>query len=224
MEVIKINRDMKVMHIYAKSTKKIVIPKKILEKLPKNTVLGICASIQHSDQLNDIQKQVPNSIIGGQTLGCRTEHANKLKAKVDAYFFVGTGFFHPIKIALNNKKPVYCYDPESETLEVLPDEIIKEYEEMRMRQLTGFLAAKNVGILVTVKTGQHQLQKAKLLAARKDRNYFLFAVDTIDQQRLVDFNFINVWVNTACNRVSDRKPNFVEIDDIFEMYSDVKQN
>lgn len=205
------------MHIYARSTKKIVIPKKVLDQLPKNKILGLCASIQHSDQLLEIQKQIPGSIIGGQTLGCRTEQANRLKNKVGAFFFIGTGHFHPIKIALNNKKQVYCYDPESETLEILPEHIVKEYEDMRMRQLTGFLHAKNVGILVTVKTGQHQLQKAKELAARKDKQYYLFAVDTMDQQRLVDFNFIEVWVNTACNRISDRKPHFVEIDDIFEM-------
>ena len=111
MESIKINKDMKVMHIYARSTKKIVIPKKVLDQLPKNKILGLCASIQHSDQLLEIQKQIPGSIIGGQTLGCRTEQANRLKNKVGAFFFIGTGHFHPIKIALNNKKKVYCYDP-----------------------------------------------------------------------------------------------------------------
>ena len=59
---------------------------------------------------------------------------------------------------------------------------------------------------------------------RKDKNYFLFAVDTVDQQRLIDFNFIDIWVNTACNRISDRKRDFVEIDDIFSMYSKQKLN
>src|SRR3989338_3773706 len=135
MEVININKDMKVLHLYAKSTKKVVLPKDILDKLPKG-ILGLTASIQHSDQLVEIQKQIPKSIIGGQTLGCRTEQANKLKNKVDAFLFIGTGFFHPIKIALNNKKPVYCYDPESETLEILPQEIIEEYQEFVQKQLT----------------------------------------------------------------------------------------
>ena len=60
MEIIKINKDMKVMHIYARSTKNIIIPKKVLAKLPKDKKLGLCASIQHSDQLKNIQKQIPN--------------------------------------------------------------------------------------------------------------------------------------------------------------------
>ena len=217
METININKNMKVMHIYATSTKKIVLPKKILAQLPKGKILGLTASIQHSDQLVSIQKQLPGSIIGGQTLGCRTEQANKLKNKVDAFLFIGTGFFHPIKIALNNHKPVYCYDPESETIEILPQEIIDEYEDTIRKQLTAFLFAKKVGILVSVKNGQHQIQKAKELAARKDKEYFLFAVDTLEYHRLEDFNFINIWVNTACNRISDRKPNFVEIDDVLTM-------
>lgn len=222
MEIIKINKDMKVMHIYARSTKNIVIPKKVLAKLPKDKKLGLCASIQHSDQLKNIQKQIPNSILGGQTLGCRTEQVNKLKNKVDAFFFIGTGYFHPIKIALNNKLPVYCYNTDVETLQLLPGDMVKEYEDMQMKQLGNFLHAKNVGILVTVKTGQHQLYKAKQLMERKDKNYFLFAVDTVDQQRLIDFNFIDIWVNTACNRISDRKRDFVEIDDIFAMYAKQK--
>lgn len=211
------------MHLYAKAKKKIVIPQKILEQLPKDKILGLNASIQHSDQLEHIHKQIPNSLVGGQTLGCRTEHANKLQNKVDAYLFIGTGHFHPIKIALNNKKPVYCYDPEAETLELLPETIVQEYEDMKMKQLARFLSAKNVGILVSVKSGQHQLHKAQQLAKRKDRNYYLFAVDTLDQQRLVDFNFIEMWVNTACNRISDRKTKFVEIDDIFDMFREAEK-
>ncbi|MBS3176964.1 diphthamide synthesis protein [Candidatus Woesearchaeota archaeon] len=218
MELIKVNKDMKVMYVYAKSTQDASLSKKALAKLPKSKIYGLVTSIQHLDQLSKIQKQIPNSIIGGQTLGCRTENANRLKDKVDAFLFIGSGNFHPIKIALTTKKPVYCYNPETQELSLLSKEIVDEYEQIQMKQLTGFLAAKNVGILVTVKTGQHQLMKAKELKARGDKNYCLFAFDTLEIDRLADFNFIDVWVNTGCNRISDRKLNFVEIDDIFEMY------
>jgi 2-(3-amino-3-carboxypropyl)histidine synthase len=190
----------------------VVIPSAVVKKLPKK--LGIVASIQFANQVPAIVKQIPGSIAGGQVLGCNAAMALKLVSRVDAYLFVGSGQFHPINVAIQAKKPVFCFNPYTSEFKELDIKDVEMYARSRKGAVLKFLTAKTVGIIVSTKPGQKNLQRALQLKKKADKEYFIFACDTFDFRYLEDFNFIDCWVNTACPRMDDQKAGIVSINDL----------
>lgn len=203
---------MKTLFVHARSTKDVVIPESVKKKLPKK--LGIVASIQFAHRIPDITKQIPGAVEGGQLLGCNAAMAGKINAKVDAFLFVGSGVFHPINVALQGKKPVYCYNPYTNEFKQLDQKEIDSYEKSRKGAVLRFLNAKRVGIIVSTKIGQKNLQRALQLKKKGDKEYYIFVCDTMDFKSLEDFNFIDCWVNTACPRIDDQRSGIVSINDL----------
>jgi 2-(3-amino-3-carboxypropyl)histidine synthase len=203
---------MKTLFIHAHSTRKVRIPPAVVKKLPKK--VGVVASIQFANQVPAIVKQIPGSIAGGQVLGCNAAMALKLVSKVDAYLFVGSGQFHPINVAIQTKNPVYCFNPYTSEFKELDKNEVVAYEKSRKGAVLKFLTAKRVGIIVSTKPGQKNLQRALQLKKKADKEYFIFVCDTFDFKWLEDFNFIDCWVNTACPRMDDQKAGIVNINDL----------
>lgn len=203
---------MKILFIDAKSDADIKIPKEQLAKLPKK--IGIATTIQHLHKIKDVQKQIPGSIIAGQVLGCSAEAAESVKSKVDAFLYIGSGEFHPLEIAYETKKEVFCFNPSSKKLSKISRADVEKHEARKRTSLIKFLSADKVGILVSTKPGQNRMNDAEKLSKRKDKEYFLFAFDTLNELDLENFPFIQCWVNTACPRIADKKPNIINIDDI----------
>jgi len=203
---------MKTLFVHAHSTKKVVIPEVVVKKLPKK--LGVVASIQFANKLPEIVAQIPGALEGGQVLGCNAAMASKLVSKVDAFLFVGSGVFHPINVALQTKKPVYCYNPYTGEFKQLDQKEVEAYEKARKGSVLKFLNAKRVGLIVSTKIGQKNLQRALQLKKNKDKEYYVFVCDTLDFRWLEDFNFIDCWVNTACPRIDDQRSGIVSINDL----------
>lgn len=206
---------MKILHIHAKAVIDIKLPDKELKKLPKN--IGLVTTVQHLHKLADVQAQLPDSIIGGQILGCDVSAAEKINNKVDAFLFIGSGVFHPLAVALKTKKPVFCWNPFVKELRTVDKKDIEAYEKKKKVSLTKFLSSDRVGILVCVKPGQYHLEKALKLKEKGDKDYYLFQFDTLNLSELENFNFIQCWVNTACPRISEDKANIINIDDILDL-------
>ncbi len=219
---------MKLMFVHAKSPLDLTLTKEALAKLPKGP-LGIVTITQHLHKIRQVLDQLPGSILVGQVLGCRADNVARVLEKVDAFLFVGTGEFHPIRISLEAKgKDVFIYDPTSREMTKLSKQLVAGYQKKVKGLLLRFYSAKNVGLLVTTKVGQNNGvistysldTKMKLpleFMKRKDKNYFLFAFDTLNHQALDDFSFIDCWVNFACNRIMDDKNNkIVNVQDILE--------
>ncbi|MBI2564785.1 diphthamide synthesis protein [Candidatus Woesearchaeota archaeon] len=217
---------MKTIFIHAKSLLDVKLTEEALKRLPKQSY-GLITNIQHLHKLRELEKQIPNSILGGQILGCRADAAEKIKDKVDAFLFVGTGVFHPIQAALKTNKDVWLWDPREKKLNKLDANIIENFKKKKTVSYNNFLNAKTVGVLITTKIGQNdnkigkysedlKMRKALELKKRTDKKYYLFAFDTLHLQDLEDFNYIDIWVNTACNRIGDEKPNIIEIDDLLK--------
>lgn len=205
---------MKTLFIHAKSTVDVVLPDSVIKKLPKK--VGIVTSIQFLHQIENIAKQIKGSIVGGQVLGCNATMANKIKSKVDAYLFVGSGIFHPIKVALDTGKQVFLFNPITKEFKKIEQKQVDEYKKRKKAAINKFLHADKVGIIVSTKIGQKNLQRALELKKKTDKQYFVFVCDTLNTTALEDFNFIDCWVNTACPRISDEKPNIVNINDLVE--------
>ena len=203
---------MEILHIEAKSDADLKLGEDDLKKLPKR--VGILTTIQHLHKIKDVEKQIPGSVLGGQVLGCDASSARKINDKVDAFLYVGSGEFHPIEIAVETGKDVYCFNPFTGKMGKIGKEAIEKNEKRKKGAMIKFLSAGKVGILVSAKPGQNRMKDAMKLAEKKDKEYYLFAFDTLSDMDLENFPFIECWVNTACPRITDSRKGMVNIDDI----------
>ncbi len=199
--------------------------------LPKN--IGLATTVQFLDYVDEIKQYLEtrgkNIFIDknrqkyeGQLLGCDQGGAEKIKDNVNAFLYVGTGIFHPLGIALNIDRDVFCYDPLNAVMTKIDRNQVERYNKKRKVAYIKFLEATEIGILVSLKPGQNNFKKAVELKNKlKDKNCYIFAFDTLDFSQIENFPFIKCWVNTACNRILDDYDKFpmplVDLSDIEKM-------
>lgn len=195
---------MEVLHIDVDYDKEIRLDDSIIKNLPKNLVL--LTTIQFLNKLKDIKKQLENSgrnivlIKGkhgeeGQILGCSIF---KIKKYFDAFLYIGGGKFHVYRLA-RYKKDVYIHNPVTNNFIKVNKEKLEEINKKRKGRLMKFLKAKKVGVLISTKPGQYNLKKAYEIEKKyTNKEYYYFISDEIKVRDLENFNFIEVFVNTAC--------------------------
>ena len=177
---------------------------------------GIATTSQHIHRINEVAEQLPNSVVAGQVLGCNTWNVKGITSQVDGFLFVGSGVFHPIAIARATKKPVWCWNPATQTLAELDKRLVEGYEKRNRAGIAHFLTAKSVGVLVSARPGQKNLGRSlDLQAACPNKKVYVFVCDTLNINELENWPFIDCWVNTLCPRLDDEKlPRFVNIDEL----------
>jgi len=206
---------------------KIVVPSNIINRLPNKIM--IFGSVQFLEQLSYIAKQLESAgktvlmiksknflydgMISekGQLLGCNAECFDDDISKnhdegFDAFFYVGDGVFHPKALLVNNRKDIYCYDPKIGKLEVLRKELHDDIQKRRKGSVLKFLSSNNIGVIITTKIGQCNSKRADSVVARiykkwPDKNIYTFICDELNFQELENFNFIDIYINTACPRI-----------------------
>src|SRR3989338_3821759 len=199
--------------------------------LPKK--IGLATTVQFLDFADEIKQSLEGKgklvfadkirqKYEGQLLGCDTGAAEKVKDNVDAFLYIGTGVFHPLGIALNIDKDVFCYDPINAILSKIDRSEVEKYNKKRKGAYLKFLEAEEIGILVSLKPGQNNFKKAAELKRQlKEKNCYIFAFDTLDFSQIENFPFVQCWVNTACNRILDDYDKFpkplVDLSDIEKM-------
>ena len=191
-----------------------------LKFLPKR--VGIISTSQHMHSLklakDILKKHKKTAVIAGQVLGCNAKNAKRIANKVDAFLFIGSGEFHPIRIQLETKLPVILADPFSGNARKLNNQEVEKVERQQKGALLKFLASKNIGIIVSAKPGQNKLKQAfELKAKLKDKKSYIFIADTINESEFENFPFIECWVNTACPRFADEKTGVVNYETIQEI-------
>lgn len=189
-------------------------------KNKKYTQMGLYASVQFVGKLEIIETQLKDlgitvitshpdrAHVKGQLLGCDNYHNSlNLDENIDAYLYIGDGRFHPLALVYAQKdsksmKEVICNDPINKIMEIMGVEDIITILKKYRGSLLKFLTAKSVGILITIKPGQEQFKPALLLEKRyPDKKFYFFIDNVISFDQLENFNFIDVWVNTACPMV-----------------------
>lgn len=165
--------------------------------------IGLLTTAQHEHQLKEVSRFLKKSIIGGTVLGCNVSAAEKIKSKVDAFLFIGSGEFHPLQIALATGKEVFTANPLTNQIgKVSEEEILQRKKRIRGAYLK-FLSAKKIGILVSTKPGQNNLPKAEeFKKSLKGKQSFIFLFNTLQFSELENFPGIECWVNTACLRIA----------------------
>jgi 2-(3-amino-3-carboxypropyl)histidine synthase len=216
----------KIVYIPVRYTKKIILQDSMINKLPERLMLF--SSVQFLHQLPDIEKQLflkkkkiltiksKNFLYDGmmsdkgQLLGCNAEifdaknHGNDF----DAFLYIGDGTFHPKALLVNNRKDIYCYDPKIRRLNVLRKEMHDEIEKKIRGRILKFLTSKNIGIIVTTKRGQDNSKRAetlkdKILRKWPDKLVLMLLCNELNFNELENFNFIDIYVNTACSRIGN---------------------
>ena len=164
-----------------------------IKKLPKRLFLAY--SIQYKKLAESIKKQLIENGIKlerfQQVLGCSVVKTNL------PILLVSTGKFHARNLFLQT--PI-LYVLENDKIIQIPKKDIENQRIMRKTALMKFLSSENIGILVSTKLGQENLDKAIKLKAdieKKGKNAFIFLSNNIDISQFENFN-IGSWVNTAC--------------------------
>jgi len=195
---------MKTLFIEAKYQGKIKINKKDIAKLPNK--IGLAATVQFIGKINELKKLLKTKKIfsAGQILGCNISKANKIKNKVDAFLYLGTGHFHAIALGLLGKD-VYILNPFDGIITKLDKKEIINYKKRKKTAMLKFLNADNVGVLISTKPGQSYDIKKLYSLERKypKKKFYFFVADTIDINQFENFNFIQAWINTACPRLEE---------------------
>lgn len=189
---------------------------KALPLLGKWRKIGLTTTVQHVqtiDNAKDVLLHAEKAVIvgdagqlnyPGQVIGCNYSNATSIAKDVEAFLFVGGGRFHAIGVALSTSKPTIVADPYEKTafsIDKEADKIVKQ----RWASIEEAKQAKNVAVLVGLKPGQKQLEKAidlKRKLEEKDKSVCLFAVREVTPEVLMAFPAMDAYVNTACPRIS----------------------
>jgi len=213
---------MKVLYIESKQKNLIPgLPKTETKKLPKKLFLAY--SIQYKDLAKQIKKQLEESKIKidkfQQVLGC-SQVSTKLPI-----LLVGTGRFHATNLYLQAPEVFLL---EGNKIVKIPKAEIDKIKARKRTALIKFLKADNIGILVTTKPGQENLDKAVKLRKQiqgkvkrrkplgclgREKKAYIFLSNNIDISQFENFN-IQSWVNTACSGLAMDNPDIINIADL----------
>lgn len=186
-----------------------------LEKRKVNSV-SLIANTQYKNFLPQIKKELSKHKIDsytgegsrriaseGQVLGCNYTVVETIQPNVQVNVYFGDGYFHPQGLVFSTEKPVIVVNPLHGTVE----EISEKNRDRFMRKRFGAIAraseAKKFGIIVTVKSGQRQFQKAleiKKAIEKHGKKAYLLEMDLVNESYMTGTGF-DCLVNTACNRI-----------------------
>jgi len=210
----RITNHMENLFVLVRYAGKIELGKQIISKLPKK--VGLVGTAQFVHQLPAIKEQLEKNGISvflekgfqpqkGQLLGCDVSSASKIKDKVDGFLYIGDGQFHPLGLGSMNKN-VFCYNPYIKKFYKLDLKQVELLEKRKKGALISFLSADRIGILVSLKEGQHNLRKALTLKEKlekKEKKAYILVFDTLNFNDMENFPFVQCFVNTACPRIMD---------------------
>ncbi len=221
---IRIPGDFKVLFVpaFAKVEIRDVLEKEI-GKLRNYTLVGLLASLQHVNRLNDIKKGLEERgyrvLIGtgnlpypGQVIGCDVSAATSIADKVNCFLVVAGGFFHGLGVYLRTGIKTFILDPYAgRMIDVEP--IAKKIIARHLYNLSKALEAENFGVIISTKPGQYAAGKALEIRRKIEQHgkkAYLIVLDEIIPENLENFAFLDAYVNTACPRLN------IDNEDVFK--------
>jgi len=167
-------------------------------KLPKE--IAIAYSIQYkeiAERIKSILSKNHKITALIQVLGCSKPIFSK---ETKAVLLISSGKFHAISIALETKLPVYVL--ESDELRLISSEEVNSLQKKKNVAYLRYLNAEKIGILVSTKPGQENMNKAFSFKSKlKNKKSYLFISNNIAINEFENFPDIKSWVNTACPRM-----------------------
>jgi 2-(3-amino-3-carboxypropyl)histidine synthase len=192
----------------------------IFSGLPEK--IGLIYTIQYKPLFEKVkemlEKQGKKVFIGkgalneGQIIGCNIQSALSIQEDVDCFVLISSGKFHAFSLALHLGKPIYII--RGRKIEQLEREEIELIRKKRKAAVSKFLLSDKIGIIVSTKPGQCNMQKALEIKEKlsKEKKVFLFISDTINPKELENFR-IDFWINTACPGLAFDIQNMLNLSD-----------
>jgi len=206
---------MKILYIQAKQNNlSIKLNKSEISKLPKSKGLFLAYSIQYKGLAESIKKQLKANHIKiikfQQVLGC-----SKVNTQLPI-LLIGSGRFHAQNLMLQSHNGLYIL--ENNKIIKISDKEIQELKAKRKTALIKYLKADKIGILVSTKPGQENLNQAiklkeKIEKQNNQKKVFIFMSNNIDASQFENFN-IDVWINTACAGLSMDNASIINVSEI----------
>ncbi|MGB9841908.1 MAG: diphthamide biosynthesis enzyme Dph2 [Candidatus Bathyarchaeales archaeon] len=205
--------------IYVEARATVTVDDVVEESLPllsKYERIGLATTVQHVQALGQAREILVRAgktvIVGdagrmsypGQVSGCDYSNVKSIADEVEVFLFIGGGRFHALGIALSTSKPTLIADPYEKSVRFIDEEAQKILKQ-RWACVEEAKHAKVFGVLVGLKLGQKRFDEAlriKDTARRNGKQAFLFAIREILPEALMEFPQVDVYVNTACPRVS----------------------
>ncbi len=173
--------------------------KEILKKINIKGSFEVVTTIQY---LDEVKKYFPKA---KQILGC-----SKLK-KANNYLYIGTGKFHPLRLAKFTKN-IFILNTDTEQFYKLSQEEIDNQQKLIKGKLIKYYSANKYGIIISIKPGQYNLDKALKLSSKLKKPSYLFLTDNVNLNELENFQDIDCWINTACPRIEGKS--IINIEDL----------
>jgi 2-(3-amino-3-carboxypropyl)histidine synthase len=200
-----------VVFIEARSSIDVMPAVKTALPLLKASRIGIITTVQHVHKLEEIstflRENGKEAVIEegdsrasypGMVLGCNFTAA---RVECEEYLYIGSGFFHPLGVAIATKKRVIAADPYlNQAVEVSPEKFLRK----RSGYMAGSMSAKVFGIIVSTKSGQDRMQLAQKLADIANKHgieAFIILMDLVTPEQLLAFK-VDAYVNTAYPRIA----------------------
>jgi len=186
---------------------------KALPLLNNYLKIGLAASVQHLQTLNEAREFLicaGKTVVleAGQVIGCDYSSVKTIDDEVDVYLFIGGGIFHALGISLSTSKPTIVADPYDNRVFSV-DEDTQKLLKQHWICIEQARNAKNIGIIIGLKLGQKRFEdalKIKALIEKHGKTAYLIAMREVTPESLLDFPTIEVYVNTACPRISFDAP------------------
>ncbi|MGB9675696.1 MAG: diphthamide biosynthesis enzyme Dph2 [Candidatus Bathyarchaeales archaeon] len=178
--------------------------------------IGLTTTVQHVqtiDHIKDVLLRAGKAVIvgdagqlnyPGQVIGCNYSNATSIAKDVEAFLFIGGGRFHALGVALSTSKPTIAVDPYEKTASSIEKDVEKIVKQ-RWASIEEAKQARTMAVLVGLKPGQKQLEKAvdlKQKLEEQSKNVYLFAIREVTPEMMMEFPAIDAYVNTACPRIS----------------------
>ncbi|MFH1238012.1 MAG: diphthamide synthesis protein [archaeon] len=149
----------------------------------------------------------------GHILGCNSSAFEK---SADTLLLITDGKFHAINNAIQLQKEVYIFT--TKTLEKIEQKEIEAHNKKIQIKKIKFLAANNIGLLVSMKHGQHQklIHTIKEKIKKLNKQVYIFEADNINPAEFENFPQIEIWVNTSCYGLARDDSKIINLSDILE--------
>lgn len=200
---------MKVEFIESKYKEKVILPDKVIKRLPND--LALFTTVQFIDSLENIKKQLEKKKIKVklykvkhtqykcQLLGCSIE-----KFDSDNFLYIGDGMFHPKTLLLKNpKSKIFVFNPMNNKFSIIEKKEIVPWLKRKKGALLKMMISNNIGVLISTKLGQNKIEEALELKKRfPEKELYFFLFNTLDFNELENFPFVDCFINTACPRIA----------------------
>lgn len=191
---------------------------RLMKELQKRKIssVALVANAQYNRYLPQIKKNLfgkgVNSFIGtgtsrlaseGQILGCNYTVVESALPNVQASVYFGDGYFHPQGLLFSTDKPVIVVNPLHGTVEEISEKNKDRFMRKRYLAIAKASQAKTFGIIVSIKSGQRQKEKAlelKKAIERHGKKAYLLEMDLVVESYMIGIG-VDCLVNTACNRI-----------------------